>query len=203
MAAPRRKVAARPQRRELLVLAEGQVTEEVYLLFWRRRARRHTLVEIHEFHGAPMSLVEKAVEIKAEEERHEKRGLGRAHDEIWCVFDVDVHPHLERASELAAANDIELAISNPCIELWFLLHFADQTAYIDRRAAQREAKAHLKCGKNLDDDALDSLAENFALAKERAQRLDEKHRGDGTPAPGNPSSGAWRVVDSITTPRIG
>ena len=28
-------------------------------------------------------------------------------------------------------------------------------------------------------------------------RLDEKHRGDGTPAPGNPSSGVWRLVESI------
>ncbi len=199
MAAPRRRVAARPRRKELLVFVEGHVTEEGYLLFWRRRARRHTLVEIHEFHGTPMSLVEKALEVKAEEERQEKRGRGRAHDEFWCVFDVDEHPRLEQASELAAASDINLAISNPCIELWFLLHFADQTAYIDRRAAQREAKAHLKCGKDLDDRALDSLAENFALARERAQRLDEKHRGDGTPAPGNPSSGAWQVVDSIAT----
>jgi hypothetical protein len=183
-----------------LVLVEGQVTEEGYLLFWRRRARRHTLVEIHEFHGTPMSLVEKAVEVKTEEERHEKRDRGRAHDEIWCVFDVDEHPHLEQASAVAAANDINLAISNPCIELWFLLHFADQTAYIDRRAAQREAKAHLKCSKDLDDRALDLLAENFTLARERAQRLDEKHRDDGTLAPGNPSSGAWRVVDSIAKP---
>jgi hypothetical protein len=200
VAAPRRKVAARPRRKELLVLVEGHVTEEGYLLFWRRRARHHTLVEIHEFHGTPMSLVEKAVEVKADEERHEKRGRGRAHDEIWCVFDIDEHPHLERASELAAASDINLAISNPCIELWFLLHFADQTAYIDRRAAQGEARAQLKCGKNLDDRALDSLAENFTLARERAQRLDEKHRDDGTPTPGNPSSGAWRVVDSIAKP---
>jgi RloB-like protein len=200
VAAPRRKVAARPRRKELLVLVEGHVTEEGYLLFWRRRARRHTLVEIHEFHGTPLSLVEKAVEVKAEEERQEKRGRGRAHDEFWCVFDIDEHPHLERASELAAASDINLAISNPCIELWFLLHFADQTAYIDRRDAQRQARAHLKCGKDLDDRALGSLAENFALARERAQRLDEKHRDDGTPTPGNPSSGAWRVIDSITKP---
>jgi hypothetical protein len=200
VAAPRRKVAARPRRKELLVLVKGHVTEEGYLLFWRRRARRHTLVEIHEFHGTPMSLVEKAVEVKAEEERREKRGRGRAHDEFWCVFDVDEHPHLERASELAAASGINLAISNPCIELWFLLHFADQTAYIDRRDAQREARAHLKCGKDLDDGALDSLAEHFTLARDRAQRLDEKHRDDGTPTPGNPSSGTWRVVDSITKP---
>lgn len=200
MAAPRRRVGTGPRRKELLILVEGHVTEEGYLLFWRRRFRHLALVEVHEFHGAPMSLVEKAVELKAEEEREARRRRGSAHDEVWCVFDVDVHPRLQEAIALASKKGINLAISNPCIELWFLLHFADQTAYIDRRAAQREARAHLKCGKDLDDRALDSLAENFTLARERAQRLDEKHRDDGTPTPGNPSSGAWRVVDSIAKP---
>jgi RloB-like protein len=200
VAAPRRKVAARPRRKELLVLVEGQVTEEGYLMFWRRQARRHTLVEIHEFHGTPMSLVEKAVAVQAEEEREEKRRRGRAHDEFWCVFDVDEHPRLRDAIELASAHGIGLAISNPCIELWFLLHFVDQTGYIDRRAAQTQAKAQLNCGKHLDVRALESLAENFALAKTRAQRLDEKHRNDGTPAPGNPSSSIWRIIESITRP---
>jgi hypothetical protein len=201
VAPPQRPVAVRPNRRELLIFAEGEVTEEDYLKYWHRRFRGHVNVEIHEFHGTPLALVQRAAEAKARNEKAERKGRGRAHDEVWCVFDVDEHPRLERASELAAASDINLAISNPCIELWFLLHFADQTAYIDSRAAQREAKAYLKCGKDLDDRALDSLAENFALARERAQRLDEKHRDDGTPTPGNPSSGAWRVVDSITSAR--
>jgi RloB-like protein len=181
----------------LLVLVEGHVTEEGYFMFWRRRARRDALVEIHEFHGTPKSLVEKAVDVKAEEKRNEKRGRGRAHDEFWCVFDVDEHPYLQDAIELASTHGIGLAVSNPCIELWFLLHFVDQTAYIDRRAAQTQAKAQLKCGKHLSLAALESLAEHFALAETRARRLDEKHRDDGTPAPGNPSSSIWRIIDSI------
>jgi hypothetical protein len=200
VARPRRTVAARPSRRELLVFAEGELTEEDYLKYWHRRFRGRVNVEIHEFHGTPLALVERAAEAKAKDEKVERRRLGRAHDEVWCVFDVDEHPRLEDALALATASGVKLAISNPCIELWFLLHFADQTAYIDSRAAQKEAKVHLRCGKDLSDHALDLLAENFPAAKVRAQELDKKHRGDGTRAPGNPSSGAWRIVDSITRP---
>jgi RloB-like protein len=197
VAAPRRRVGTGPRRKELLVLVEGDVTEEGYLLFWRRRFRRLALVEVHEFHGTPMSLVEKAVELKAAEEREARRGRGPAHDEVWCVFDVDVHPHLQEAIALASKKEINLAISNPCIELWFLLHFVDQRAYIERHAAQKAAKMVLGCDKQLTSSALERMADNFETAKARARSLDDKHRKDDTPAPGNPSSEVWRLVDSI------
>lgn len=196
MAAPRRRVARAPKRRSLLVFAEGEVTEEAYLLDWQRRFRGRVSVELHDFHGTPMSLVQKAVEVKAGNERNERR-RGRAHDQVWCIFDVDQHPQLHEAIALARANGIELAISNPCIELWFLLHLAEQSAYIERRDAQRQAAASLGAGKGLSEAALAMLSENFETAKGRAQRLEQKHRGDGTPAPANPSSGAWRLIDSI------
>ena len=98
---------------------------------------------------------------------------------------------------MAQEHCIHLAISNPCIELWFLLHFEDQTAYIERRQAQSLAKEQLGCGKRLDDDALGALEEGFEEAKKRARYLDVKHEGDGSGANANPSSGVWRLVDSI------
>jgi hypothetical protein len=192
-------VAAGPKRRDILVFSEGAVTEEIYLIFWKRRFKRQVNIEIHELHGTPLSLVKKAVEVKAENERGARR-KGKAHDEVWCVFDVDEHPYLSEAMQLAAAHDIKLAISNPCIELWFLLHFVDQTAYIERHKAQREAASVLGCKKNLTDKALGLLEDNFEAAKGRARGLDAKHLGDATPAPGNPSSGVWKLVDAIKKP---
>jgi hypothetical protein len=199
VARPRRTVAARPSRRELLVFAEGEVTEEDYLKHWHRRFRARVNVEIHEFHGTPLALVQRAVEAKDAEEKAERRGKGRAHDEVWCVFDVDQHPLLGEAIDFAKANDIHLAISNPCIELWFVLHFADQAAYIDSHAAQRLARGHLDCDKALSVPALAALDRGYDEAKARAQSLDIKHHGDGTPAPGNPSSSIWQLTDSISS----
>jgi hypothetical protein len=181
----------------LLVFSEGEVTEEDYLNFYRKLYRSTVTVELGDFHGTPLPLVEAAVEAKRKNERLERRGKGAAHSEVWCVFDTDQHPHLKEAIALAATEGIHSAISCPCIELWFLLHFDDQTAHIERHPAQSASRGFLGCDKALTTPALEALARNFDDAKARAQNLDVKHAGDATPTPANPSSGVWRLVDSI------
>jgi|ERR1022692_2479531 hypothetical protein len=61
-------------------------------------------------------------------------------DEFWCVFDVEWprnHPGLHEAIEQAQQNRIQLAVSNPCFELWLILHFQDQGAWLDNNGARR------------------------------------------------------------------
>jgi hypothetical protein len=61
-------------------------------------------------------------------------------DEFWCVFDVEWprnHPGLEEAVWQARANSIKLAVSNPCFELWLILHFQDHAAWLDNNQARR------------------------------------------------------------------
>ena len=112
-------------------------------------------------------------------------------------MDVDQHPNLGPAVEKAVANGISVAVSNPCIELWFILHFHEQTAHIERDAAQAISKKLLGCDKALDQEALRELMERYPGAKEKAVALDDKHRGDDRAAGSNPSSGVWRLIDRI------
>lgn len=201
----RGRASGPPQRRpskaavllDLLVFVEGLRTEDSYLTYWRRRYRDRVLVEIDPYRGAPLQLVERAVEAKRIETREEKRGRGRPHNQIWCVFDRDEHPNFAQAIDLANRHDIKLAISNPCIELWFILHFDDWTTYVERQAAQRRAAELLGCSKVLTDTALSALAERYDQARKRAMKLDDKHAGDGSPPGSNPSSGMWRLIDLI------
>lgn len=146
-----------------------------------------------------MQLVERAVAAQRGEARQGKKERGRAHDQIWCVFDRDEHPNFTEAIGLALRHGINLAISNPCLELWFLLHFEDQTAHLERRAAQGRAESLLGCSKVLTEAALSELAERYDDASVRAVKLDEKHAGDGSPPGSNPSSAVWRLVDVIRT----
>jgi len=192
-----RRVSKQEIKRELLVFTEGRLTEPGYLVYWHREHRRRVSVEISEFHGGPLQLVKKAAEAKAIGARDQKRGRGRAWDEIWCVFDVDVHPDLPEALQIAGAGGIRVAVSNPCIELWFLLHFRDQTAFIDRKDAQRRCRTELACDKELTEEALSRLAASYSQARRRAIALDEKHEGDGSPPLSNPSSSVWELVDAI------
>ena len=120
-----------------------------------------------------------------------------AHDEIWCVFDIDEHPNVHDAIQKADTNGIRLAISNPCIELWFILHFEDQTAFLDRHAAQSQSSTLLECGKTLTSEATGILYETFEPARDRAIALDRKHEGDRAPVGSNPSSGVWTLIESI------
>lgn len=95
--------------------------------------------------ASPRLLVERAAAKKREAQRDAKsrRDEFLAYDEVWCVFDVDEHPHLHDARQQARDNGIDLAVSNPCFELWALLHFQDHTAHIERADARRRLKRHL------------------------------------------------------------
>ncbi|MGO9782069.1 MAG: RloB family protein [Streptosporangiaceae bacterium] len=179
------------------MFVEGLRTEDSYLTYWRRRYRDRVLVDFDPYRGAPLQLVERAVEAKRIETREEKRGRGRPHNQIWCVFDRDEHPNFAQAIDLANRHGIKLAISNPCIELWFILHFENRTTYLERQAAQRRAAELLGCSKALTDGALSALAERYDQARKRAMKLDEKHVGDGSPPGSNPSSGMWRLIDLV------
>lgn len=194
---PRRRVSTAALRRELLLFVEGLRTEEIYLVDWHRRYRDRVRVTIDPYRAGPFQLVERAVAAQRAEAYDARRGRGRAYDQIWCVFDRDEHPNFESAVDLAARHGIRVAVSNPCIELWFLLHFEDQTAFIDRHEAQARAETILCCSKVLSPAALESLADGYDEARQRAMRLDEKHHGDGSPPGSNPSSGLWRVIDQV------
>ena len=184
--------------RRIAVFTEGKKTEPGYLSHWYRAHRDRVLVVISCGLGAPMTVVDRAVEKKRYEAKEARRGRGRASDEYWCVIDVDQHPNLGPAVEKAIANGISVAVSNPCVELWFILHFQDQAAEIGRNRVQAISKELLKCDKTLDEQALLALDERFLEARAKAKALDAKHLGDGRPPRSNPSSGVWKLIDRIT-----
>lgn len=113
------------------------------------------------------------------------------------MFDLDEHPRVPEAIELAQRNEINVVASNPCIELWLILHHEEQTAHIDPKAAQRRARELLDCGKHLTSDALAALDPLYRDAARRAKQLDRKHADDGSPLRNNPSTDVWRLVDRI------
>lgn len=194
---PKRKVSDTAKRRSILVFTEGKKTEPIYLTHWYRAYRERVIVTIDDFHGAPLSLVQKAAARRAVDIKAARRRHGDAYSEYWCVFDIDEHPNVAQALELAVSSGVNVSVSNPCIELWFLLHFQDQTAAIHRHDAQRKASEYLSCGKTPTSAALAALGSHYEDACGRAQTLDRKHDLDGSPPRSNPSSEAWRLIERI------
>lgn len=193
-----RRPSSQANRLQLRIFSEGLKTESIYLTNWHRLYRERVIVTLapHQ-HTSPFELVESAVAERRRDVKEAGRGRGAAYDQYGCVFDVDEHPKIPEALELARANNINVALSSPCIELWFLLHFDQQTAYLDRREAQKRSKEILGCDKALTQQALDRLVESYNTAKSHARTLAGKHAGDGSPRPWNPHSDVWELIDAI------
>jgi hypothetical protein len=182
------------------MFVEGERTEDGYFKHWGRRLRNEVIVNVHEFNGPPLPLVERAVSEQKAERYDARHGRGQPHDEIWCVFDVNSHPKLPEAIQLAVQHGIEVAVSNPCFELWLILHYQDQTAHIGSGPAQKWAQELLKCKKVLTEAALKDLEARYEHAVKRARALDAKHEGDGSSPRSNPSSEVWKLVERIRKP---
>jgi hypothetical protein len=107
---------------------------------------------------------------------------------------VDDHPLIPEATDQAKANGIELAISNPCFELWALLHFQDQQAHIERGKVQHLCATHMpRYEKKLDYEI---LRPKYSNAVKRAEDLERLHESRGT-AGANPSTTVYRLVELI------
>ena len=191
----RQSQVVRETRGVVRVIAEGTVTEPDYLARYAQEHRDRIRVSIDPAPkwSDPVSLVR--------ETRRQKRMRSPRDpefDEFWCVFDVDAHDDVNRAVAEARDAGIETAISNPCFELWLVLHLEDQTAHVDRHKIQRRARdLGLLDDKSIPDSAWSQLAGGFDDAKRRAQALDAMHAGDGRDPGSNPSSGVWRLIDRI------
>lgn len=193
----RRRPPWREVKPRILVVCEGTVTEPRYFEDLRRKERA-ALVEIviDGDGGEPKTLVERAVERKKQAERDAERYRddNRRFDAVWCVFDVDEHPRLADARQQARDNGIELAVSNPCFELWALLHLQEQNAHVSRHQTRQRLKKHLRAyDKELPFEQIDA---HYQQAVRRAEALDKRHQEIDEPGT-NPSTGVYRLTERI------
>lgn len=195
----KRRGAGREPRTRLLVLCEGQVTEPKYLKAFKHDHRSQLVeVEVVPECGVPKTLVEAAVARKKEAEREARRRSDPylKFDEVWCVFDVDQHPNLPEAKQQAQANRLHVAISNPCFELWILLHFEDQRAHKERGEIQAACREHLpKFVKEVPYEKVSSLYQDAVRRAEAVENWQEQQQRPG----GNPSTGVHKLTERIAS----
>ena len=189
-----------PVRKAVFIACEG-LTEESYFWWYAREHRASgVMVQVVGQLGDPRNVVEHAL-------AHKKLLLSNARRErdsyttsveTWAVVDVDEHTRLPEARVLAEANGVGLAISNPCFELWALLPFADQTAWIHRHVCQRRLAEEMPVYHHDDAPILDArlMRDREAEARRRVALLDQRHQSAGTSG-GNPSTSIPRLCDLL------
>lgn len=196
----RRSNKKREQNPRFLIISEGEITERQYLEAVKRSRRivSADLKFVPPGPTSPMEIVTKARNLRNEALKDDP------FDFVWCIFDVEAkvgqraRPRLSEAVEMARQNKIWVALSNPCIELWILLHHEDWQASIASDACQNKcAKLALVVKKHLQKP--DELFAQYPSARRNAINLDQKHDRDGVTKPEdrNPSSSIYKLVDAI------
>lgn len=153
------------------------------------------------FHGMRRLLNMPSIEVKRkgvspeqliDEAARYREYCGADFDEVWCVTDVDDFP-IARACQVAPRRGVDLAISNPCFELWLLLHFCDRwTAAQDYAEVAQQLKKYVPSYNKASLD-FEIFAEGIPDAIRRAKRLGECNEKPYS----NPSTTMWRLVESI------
>jgi len=187
---PGRRKSFRDPMPVVLIVCEGEKTEPQYLEGFKRACRNPRVnIKTVSRRATPLGLVDEAVKLR------DRAVVDEApYDSVWCVFDVDDHPSLPRAKNQAQVNDVELAISNPCFELWLLLHFQEHPGMQDRKRVQAMLRKHVPQYEKAVDYA--SYAASHPEADRRAERLEQAADKAGEPGR-NPSTGVYRLIRSI------
>lgn len=197
---PARRPPFRRPKRKILIVCEGKNTEPQYFRQFAA-ARRESLIDVDVAPeaGVPLSVVRKAQQLREADRVDSKRAgdPSLAYDAVWCVFDVDEHPHVPAAIETARQSDLLIAMSNPCFELWLVLHHRESPGMIHRHDVQRMLKEFVP-----DYDKHVSYRNHYAGyedACKRARRLDKLAEDVGG-AGRNPTTGVYRLTESIARP---
>ncbi|MCI9889787.1 RloB domain-containing protein [Micrococcales bacterium 31B] len=120
-------------------------------------------------------------------------------DQYWCIFDVESpkpHPGLEAAVREAAREGIKLAISNPCFELWLILHREDSTKYLSSAEARTmfEKTFGVK-SKHVNVAFTDA---QISAAIRRSKQLETRHEANASTTPdNNPSTTMYQFIEAI------
>lgn len=176
-----RRSPVHADRLRVLVVCGGKVTEPQYLKGLRNSVRSRALdLDFTAVPRSPTDVVAAAI-----------RRSGPDFDEVWCVFDVDQFD-IREAVRRAREREVNLAISNPCFELWLLLHFERCNSHLRGYEA-----VVVKLKKHVPDYDKSVSFRHFegrvTTAIANAKQLD----ASGTDHSKNPSTSVWRLVETI------
>ena len=135
----KRKEETRKEKKKIYIFTEGEKTEPEYFNSKKREIResninikgtgRNTL-DLVKYVKKEMSKKKNEAKWKFTKKNLEIDNL----DEVWVVFDRDnfKQDDYDNAINRAKAEGFKIACSNPCFEIWFLLHFEFRNSRVKR-----------------------------------------------------------------------
>lgn len=195
-----RRTAFRQPKRRCTIFCEGKRTEPEYFAAFKQKFPRSLFsIEIVGAAGVPATLLSRARSFRNASRKKDAKGRSFAeNDEVWIAFDCDEHPRVKETLDAACAQDIGVAYSNPCFELWLTLHLEDFNKPIHRHDIQKRCEETLPGYQR----AKGKVANYFELldaiedAERRADSLVKKREDEGAPL-GCPCSTVQTLTRSL------
>lgn len=184
-----RGIRRRKVKPVILIITEGSQTEPKYFNHFRTRNNNIDVRVVGSRSSAGetdySSLLRKAVEYKKMNDLSAKDN-----DSVWIVADADINynnlnpiqsknSQLENVRKTAINKDINIIISNPCFELWYLLHFRYTTRHLNTYKDVYDMLEQHITAYNKNKDIYDLVKEKMCHAIENAKKLEEYQEGLG------------------------
>ena len=177
MAKFQRKSKGKKIKQTYFVFCEGE-SEDAYISFLRSHYR------------VPIQIITKVMRNKISE-ASVKRTLSHYpvdyKDKMYLLYDLDIPEMLDK---LLKIKDAELLVSNPCFEIWYILHYCNQTAEISTPQCIKKIGSLCKnyCKGSICEKLKGKLTSDMNKARERAKRL-TLHQ--------NPSTSVYLLIDEL------
>jgi RloB-like protein len=195
----KRRTPSIEPRKRILIVCEGAKTEPYYFKGLRLKLDL-SAVEVRvmgeECDSAPRHVVDYAITLLG----GMKVSDSSRFDMVWCVFDVEIPmaSTLPAAISKAKAYGISVALTNPCFEYWYILHF-EKTAHRMQSSSEviRYLRKHLPNYAKNDPKVIDSVYPNVKAAITRARQVIVENCYGEDLKGCNPSTHVHRVVNEL------
>ena len=199
----KRGKVSRKTKKIILVGAEGKnQTERKYFKAFNQVQSEYKIMAGKGNNTDPVGVVEDLLKSAKQEELDLKDG-----DMLACFIDVDFKngrdQELRAAMKLARQNNISVFLSNPCFEIWYLLHFRYSTKlYGSNEEVIKELGSYIS-DYSKSKDVYDLIENKIDQALLNTKRLESYHLENGTNdrLKKLPSTEAYKLIEMILEKR--
>lgn len=199
----KRGKVSRKTKKIILVGAEGKnQTERKYFKAFNQVQSEYKIMAGKGNNTDPVGVVEDLLKSAKQEELDLKDG-----DMLACFIDVDFKngrdQELRAVMKLARQNNISVFLSNPCFEIWYLLHFRYSTKlYGSNEEVIKELSSYIS-DYSKSKDVYDVIENKIDQALLNTKRLESYHLENGTNdrLKKLPSTEAYKLIEMILEKR--
>jgi len=162
------------------IFCEGE-SEESYVQYLRNKYR------------LPVEIVSKVTKGNIDSKLIKKHISSRPQHEkdiIFLMYDIDVTGFIDKLNEIKKHVKSELLVSNPCFELWYYLHFNNQTAEISTD----------RCIKKLENICPDYKKGTISVKlkeKLETKQIEASQKAQNLSLYNNPSSSVYNLIKML------